>query len=133
MINFKKLFLLFLFTQAYSRVLLVSSLCELEQILKEHKHVILKFSASWCQPCRLIKNDIEKISFERNDFIIVEANLKDQSEVEEIFAKFKIKSMPYFIVFSCGRELGRIKLFNNKNNFLEQVDRLLQSKNNNCL
>jgi thioredoxin 1 len=133
MINFKKLFLLFLFSQLYSKVLLVNSLCELEQILKDHKHVILKFSASWCHPCRLIKNDIEKISCERSDFVIVEANLKDQAEVEEIFAKFKIKSMPYFIVFSCGQELGRIKLFNNKNNFLDQVDRLLQNKNNNCL
>ena len=133
MINFKKLFLLFLFSQVYSKVLLVNSLCELEQILKDHKHVILKFSASWCYPCRLIKNDIEKISCERNDFVMVEANLKDQAEVEEIFAKFKIKSMPYFIVFSCGQELGRIKLFNNKNNFLDQVDRLLQSQNNNCL
>jgi thioredoxin 1 len=133
MINFQNFFLLFLFTQVYSRVLLVNSLCELEQILKNHKHVILKFSASWCQPCRLIKNDIEKISCERSDFIIVEASLKDQAEVEEIFAKFKIKSMPYFIVFSCGQELGRIKLFNNKNNFLDQVDRLLQNKNNNCL
>jgi thioredoxin 1 len=133
MINFKKLFLLFLFSQVYPKVLLVNSLCELEQILKDHKRVILKFSATWCQPCRLIKNDIEKISCERNDFVIVEACLKDQAEVEEIFAKFKIKSMPYFIVFSCGQELGRIKLFNNKNNFLDQVDRLLQSKNNNCL
>ena len=124
---------MFLVTQVNSRVLLVNSLGELEQIFKDHKHVILKFSATWCQPCRLIKNDIEKISCERNDFVIVEACLKDQAEVEEIFAKFKIKSMPYFIVFSCGQELGRIKLFNNKHKFLDQVDGLLQINNNNCL
>jgi thioredoxin 1 len=131
--NFNKFFWLFLFTQIYSHVLLVNSVTELDQILKEHKHVILKFSASWCSPCRLIKKDIEKISIERTDFVIVEASLKDQSEVEAIFHKFKIKSMPSFIVFSCGQELGRIKIFNNKDNFLQQVDRLLQKKNNNCL
>lgn len=72
--------------------------------LSKHKPVLVDFSAPWCPPCRKMKPIIESISeTEEVGFIDIEEDFND-----EIADKYDVKSIPTFLVFKDGVEVGRI-------------------------
>lgn len=67
------------------------------------KMIIYKFYADWCEPCRILSEELNKYSD-----IITNVNSDDPDSIE-LFKKYNIKKLP-FIIFtdSEGKVLKRL-------------------------
>ena len=74
---------------------------ELENEFAHNKNTIVMFSASWCEPCRIIKPVFERFSnytkYENIGFVHVDIDDADQISID-----YKITSVPTFIMFVDG-------------------------------
>ena len=65
--------------------------------------IVFYFTAEWCQPCKKVKPVVEAMKKEGFEFQMIDADY-EQILVE----KFKVKSIPTFILLEDGKELNRI-------------------------
>jgi len=88
----------------------IAHLEEFQAELKTHKKNIVMFTATWCGPCKIIKPAFSQYSenkkYESINFIQI-----DVDEADEICIKYKIRSMPTFVMFVnesevCERVVG---------------------------
>ena len=76
-----------------------------EEVLKSEKIVLIDFWASWCGPCRMMSPVIDKIAEEMGENIKVgKINIDEE---KELAIKYDVMSIPTFIVFKNGNEVGR--------------------------
>ena len=68
--------------------------------------VIIKFTASWCGPCKKITPVIEELSEKLKENVYFYKIQIDDELNEEICEKCKIKSVPTFILFKERNSLG---------------------------
>jgi thioredoxin-like negative regulator of GroEL len=68
----------------------------------DSKPVLIKVSAEWCGPCKLIAPYYEQKAEELSDKIIF-AELKVEGENGEIAKQLKVTSIPAFFVFKNGQ------------------------------
>ena len=64
---------------------------------------VFYFTADWCQPCQKVKPIIEEMKKEGFEFQMIDADY-EQSLVE----RFKVSSIPTFILLEDGKELSRV-------------------------
>ncbi len=64
---------------------------------------VFYFTAEWCQPCKKVKPVVEAMKREGFEFQMIDADY-EQSLVE----RFKVSSIPTFILLEDGRELSRV-------------------------
>ena len=91
---------------------------QLNEILSNHKTVLIDFSTQWCVPCKKMKPIIEDIQRENPNvkvlFIDADAN-------KELVKKYQIKGVPFFIVFKNGEESFRKVGLCNKEELTNQL------------
>ena len=76
-----------------------------EEVLKSEKTVLIDFWASWCGPCRMMSTVIDEIAEEMGENIKVgKINIDEE---KELAIKYDVMSIPTFIVFKNGNEVGR--------------------------
>jgi thioredoxin 1 len=64
---------------------------------------VFYFTAEWCGPCKTTRPIVEEMKREGFEFQIIDA------DYEQLLVKrFKIKSVPTFILFENEKEVGRI-------------------------
>jgi thioredoxin 1 len=63
---------------------------------------VIKFSASWCQPCKSLSKMLEK------DPLGVEVEEIDIDENSDMATQFKIRSVPTLVLMKDGVEVDRI-------------------------
>ena len=70
---------------------------------------VLKFSAAWCGPCRLMKPIFDKVSKKFADIENLEFNeiSLDGDDADEISDKYGIRNLPTFIIQNNGNEYAR--------------------------
>lgn len=70
---------------------------------KEIKGIkILKFSALWCGPCRVLTDTIKNIDTEKvNDVIFAEINIENE-EFDNICAELSIRGIPVLAYYKDG-------------------------------
>lgn len=72
---------------------------EFKNILENNRFVVLKLSATWCGPCKVLEGTLEKIKGDYPDINFVHC---DVDESDEIAAEFRIRSVPTMIYFVDG-------------------------------
>ena len=71
-----------------------------EVVLASDTPVIVDFWAEWCQPCRLVTPELEKIATEYKDKVkIVKLNIDENPSIQ---AKYGIMSIPTIALFVDG-------------------------------
>lgn len=77
---------------------------ELKDLLDSNKHVIVKFSAKWCSPCKRIHPKFVEMSNNRTNVEFVHI---DFDVAKDICEQYEVKSLPTFILFVDGKERHR--------------------------
>jgi thioredoxin 2 len=67
--------------------------------------VLVDFWADWCQPCRMVAPQIEKLAQQQAGRAVV-AKL-DTERVPEIAARYGVRSIPTMVLFRHGQEAAR--------------------------
>ena len=76
---------------------------ELLDIGKEYMREILKFSASWCGPCKTLSNVIK--SSGDLGVTITEVDIDEQLDLA---TKYSIRSVPTMVMLESGHEIKRM-------------------------
>jgi len=63
---------------------------------------LLKFSASWCQPCKALAGNLKYVDF--GDVILKEYDIEENSEEA---TKFAIRGVPTLVLLKDGVEVKR--------------------------
>ena len=72
--------------------------------IENDEKILLKFSADWCGPCKMISPMVEKVC---DDVKIVVASI-DVEESPNLTEKFAIYSVPCLVLFGSGKEIARV-------------------------
>lgn len=76
------------------------------EVLKNKLPVLVDFWAPWCGPCRIVSPTLEKLSNEyANRLKFAKLNVDSN---QELAARFDVRGIPCMIIFSKGREAGRV-------------------------
>lgn len=71
-----------------------------------HNLVLLDFTSTWCEPCKMIDSVLEEIASEMNDTIkIIKIDL---DENQDIANSFDIIGTPTLILLREGETLGKL-------------------------
>lgn len=76
-----------------------------KEVVHSSKKVIVDFWASWCEPCRTVAPTFEALSKEMPDVVFAKLNVDEQGELAH---QFNVQSIPTFLIFKKGKEVGRI-------------------------
>jgi thioredoxin 1 len=90
-----------------------------EKVITGNKPVIVDFWAGWCGPCMMVKPEFEALSKERDD---IEFGKVDVDVQRNIASRFNVMSIPTFVVFKGGKEIGRFSGAMPKSSISKQID-----------
>ena len=63
---------------------------------------ILKFSASWCQPCKMLAKNLE------NANLTIPVEEVDIDEKTDMSVEYKIRGVPTLVMLEDGKEVKRV-------------------------
>jgi len=99
--------------------------------LAEHDKVIVKFTATWCAPCKMIAPKYLKFAEKfHDDMLFAEVDISDFSDSDggdEIMNIHKIRAIPAFVTFLRGTQTQRM-VGVSTNDLKDLVDKLAESK-----
>jgi thioredoxin 1 len=75
---------------------------------------VLKFSATWCGPCRVLAKNLEGIKEVKNI---------DVNENMELAAKFGVRNLPLLVFMDGDKELGRSSGVISKEQYEELINK----------
>lgn len=73
--------------------------------LKSAPLVLVKFTGTWCPPCRAMQPTIDAIADERKDLLVLSIDVDEQQLVAQ---RFGVRSVPTLIAFRNGRPIGSL-------------------------
>ena len=90
-----------------------------QEEIREHPGItVIDFWADWCGPCKMMAPVFEELSKELPKIKFAKLNVDDQGELAQ---EFGVMSIPTFIVFKNGKEVGRIIGARGKSDFKAEI------------
>lgn len=83
----------------------ITTLDDFETEKQQHEYLLLKISASWCEPCLRFAPVIESVSAERHDISVAEIDVDALPDVREVF---KVRSVPTLIMLKNGSQIDSL-------------------------
>ena len=74
-----------------------------KEVLHSDKPVLVDFFATWCGPCKAMHPVLDELDVEP-DFTVGKV---DVDESPELAQKYRVLSVPFFIVFKTGEPAGK--------------------------
>lgn len=95
-----------------------------QQVLKANHPVVLEFGATWCQPCKRLEPEMEKLAAKWPGRIEI-AKL-DVDQCADLTVQYQIMSVPTVIFFAQGQPLVRLTGFQPLVKLVEKIEPHLQ-------
>jgi thioredoxin 1 len=90
------------------KVTKVTSMSDLDDIIKNSQFVVAKFEADWCTPCKEAEEPYGYIAEDFGDMAFIAV---DTSQNKDMGKKHDIRSLPTFVIFKNGKEVDRMVSF----------------------
>jgi thioredoxin 1 len=81
---------------------------------------VKRFSASWCQPCKVLAPEFKKFEEEYTDIKFVTVDVETDSTTAELY---NIRSVPTVIIEKNGDIVERLVGLNSKKQYIEAFNR----------
>jgi thiol-disulfide isomerase/thioredoxin len=89
----------------------------------QNKYIIIKFTAKWCGPCKMIQPLFDKLHEEHKSTVNIATVDIDNENMSELIEEWKISSLPTFVllekntqnvldIFSGASNEKLVRLFN---------------------
>lgn len=75
-----------------------------QEVLKANGLVFVDFWATWCGPCQMMTPVVDELAEERSDVKFAKVNVDEQMELAR---KYRVMSIPTFLVYRDGEVVGR--------------------------
>lgn len=75
-----------------------------DEIINGDKPVLVDFWATWCGPCQMMGPVVEEIANEQDAVVVGKLNVDDE---EELAQRFRVMSIPTFILFKNGEMVDK--------------------------
>ncbi len=72
--------------------------------INSSKLLVVDLWAEWCGPCRAMSPVLEELSKEMKNVAFAEVNVDENGEIA---SRYQVMSIPTFIFFKNGKEVGR--------------------------
>ena len=93
-----------------------------EETVSKERLTLIDFFATWCMPCKMQAEFLEKLEKSRNlTFDIVKVNVDDSPNLA---SKFEISSIPTLVVMKNGKVLKKSVGLNEENELLDMISEL---------
>ena len=80
-------------------MLIVETIEEFDNLLKENEKVLVDFYADWCGPCKMMAPVVEELAEEKLDVTFAKVNVDNLGDVAQ---RYGIMSIPTLILFKDG-------------------------------
>ncbi len=95
-----------------------------EEVLKSELPVLVDFYADWCNPCKMMAPVVEKLAEElAGKCKVGKCNIEENMAIAQ---KYRVASIPTFIVFKNGQPAGSFMGQMSAADFAAKVNQLLQ-------
>lgn len=88
---------------------------------KNEKPIVLKFSASWCAPCKSYTPIFEKVSEEIDDVNFYSVDVDDEMEISSIFS---VRSIPTTVIINTQGEQNSVSGLIQQNKLVELINNI---------
>ncbi|XCP85170.1 thioredoxin [Roseburia hominis] len=91
-----------------------------QEVLKAEGKVFVDFWATWCGPCQMMGPVVDELAEERSDVKFGKVNVDEQMELAR---KYRVMSIPTFLVYQNGEVVGRTMGGQTKEELAEVLDK----------
>lgn len=89
------------------------------QQLTKNKVILVDFWAAWCAPCKMMAPVLNDVAEDlKGNLFIGKLNVEEQQNLAH---KYKVRSIPTFILFKNGQEINRFVGMKTKDFLIEQI------------
>ena len=99
---------------------------DLEMTIKYFDNIVLKFSAKWCNPCKLVSQPLKDYMSASYDdkTALIEIDIDDFEDIDNYF---EIDKVPYFIFYKNGNKLFDFSAGNIKD-IIENIEKYIKTE-----
>lgn len=103
----------------------ITTFQELEQELSTHNNILIKFSAKWCNPCKLVSKPLKDyLESNYDDLVYVDIDIDEFDDIDEYF---NIDKIPYFVIYKEGNKTNDF-ISGNIKDIVSNLDKILKEK-----